>query len=75
MAAMVKRCWQFNTNVVIGYNHTGAYNKKIGTLIDILALQFVDHTHYKGRYLMKDKVHLNELGHKLYFENIRKVIP
>lgn len=73
--SIVSRCFQFWCDVIIGNNHTNAYNNFIEKWQYHGGIFFVDHSHYTGDYLMPDGVHLNELGHRLYFENIAKVIP
>ena len=74
MVSIVKRCWNFGASVILGSNHTGAYNH-IFRINSPVGFQYrVEHC-YEGDYLMPDGLHLNERGHQLYFENIAKVIP
>jgi len=72
ITSIVKRCWQFGAKVILGSNHTGAYNHIFGIAHSVDYL--VEHN-CKGDYLMSDGVHLNERGHLLYFKSIVKAIP
>jgi lysophospholipase L1-like esterase len=71
MTSIVKRCWQFGAKVILGSNHTGAYNHILGLAHSVNYL--VEHNYIDCT--MPDGIHLNERGHKLYFESIAKVIP
>jgi len=72
MFSIVKRCWNFGVKVILGSNHTGAYNHifEVNHSVDYL----VEHNYNNYDYLMSDGVHLNELGHQLYFENIARLM-
>ena len=72
MISILERCEQFGAIPILGSNHTGAYNTEIVNLY--LDCQLVDHSAYTD-CTMPDGVHLNERGHRLYFESISKVIP
>lgn len=74
IGSLLLRCENFGAKTVLGTNHTGAYNDRIWNDRGY-AYYFVDHSQYKGDYLMEDGIHLNERGHMLYFENIKNVIP
>ena len=69
MKSMIVRCHKFGAVVIVGSNHTGAYNRKAWGFV-----RTVEHN-YTGNYVMEDGIHLNERGHQLYFETIKNVIP
>ena len=76
---LCERCLYWNTSVIMGNNHTDAYNPVADGISIVLDNAFdnyyyVDHSHYTGDYML-DAVHLNERGHQLYFENIAQAIP
>ena len=74
LLSIVRRCKHFGSLVILGNNHTGAYNGYIKN-ISHYATWYVNHAAYAGEYLMPDGIHLNECGHQLYFENIVQAIP
>jgi len=73
LRSMIFRCHHFGCLVILGNNHTCAYNDVISNMISYD--YFVDHSAYDGNITMEDGIHLNERGHRLYFENIARVIP
>jgi len=74
--SMIARCHRFGAEVIVGGSHTSwAYNNLFENNLFGFIHAFVDHSQYKGDYVMDDGIHLNEYGHQLYFENIKNVIP
>ena len=70
IASIIKRCHTFQARVILGNNHTEAYNYLIE---QVNADYFVDHSKYEDCTL-PDGIHLNERGHRLYFESIKQWI-
>jgi lysophospholipase L1-like esterase len=73
----IERCAAFSAAVVLGTNHpsfvTGLerYNAAICDVARSVGLPLVDHAGYSGDFLMPDRIHLNECGHRLYFESVK----
>lgn len=71
--SILERCRNFGALPVLGSNHTGAYNLEIAKIYNNFDYQLIEHAYTDCT--MPDGIHLNERGHKLYFESISKVIP
>lgn len=74
LLSIIRRCRGFGALVILGNNHTGAYNGQVKSLSHF-ANWYVNHAAYAGEYRMDDRIHLNECGHRLYAENVLKVVP
>ena len=87
---IIERCHQFNVNsIFLGANHPTRKNNIYDDLniefnniiravaADISCVTLVDHElnmQDKTDYLLPDGIHLNETGHKLYFEFSKNII-
>ncbi len=85
MAEIKKRIESFGAVPIFGTNHRShknksydqnniSYNQRIRSLSIDLEVDLIDHELLIGdeKVVLSDGIHLNELGHKMYFNNMRK---
>ena len=79
--SIIERCQNYDAEVVLGNNHISyvkgieKYNSAIADIAKNTGVTLIDHTTYPDGILMPDRIHLNECGHRLYFESVAQVIP
>ena len=73
MVSILERCRNFGAIPILGSNHTGAYNSEIAKIWNSFDYQLVDHSYYNN-CTMPDGIHLNEHGHELYFEGVKRAL-